>query len=83
MYVNCRFVFFDALSDLGRNLEAIDSNDRSIGLKPDCADAYHNKGVALSDLGRNIEAIVFFDRSISLKPDCADAYYNKGVALSD
>ena len=53
----------------------------AIGLNPDYAKAWSNKGAALLDLGQFQEALECSNRAIGLKPDYADAWGNKGIAL--
>ena len=72
----------DALSALGRKLEAIVCCDRALEIDPRHANAWGSKGNALSDLGRNQEAIRCYDRLLEIDPKHADAWNNKGDALS-
>ena len=60
--------------------EVTDAYDKAIGLRPDYAEAYNNRGVAKSSLGRNEEAIADFDEAIRLNPRYADAYNNRGAS---
>ena len=55
----------------------------AISLKPDCAEAYFNRGDALKELKRLDEALASYDKAISLKPDYAEAYVNRGNALME
>ena len=52
--------------------------DQAIALKPDCAEAWFNRGNALSNTGRSEEALRDLDQAIALKPDYAEAYVNRG-----
>ena len=60
--------------------EAIADFDETIRLKPNFADAYHNRGIAKYRLGRHESALMDFDETIRLKPNFADAYHNRGIA---
>ena len=57
--------------------------DTALKLKPNHADAYHNRGGAYFNKGDFDRAIVDFDTALKLKPDFADTYYNRGVAYSE
>ena len=62
------------------------SLDKTIALKPDFADAYHNRGNVLKDLKRVEEALASYDRAIELKPDhdyAFDAMFNCLNSLCD
>ena len=63
-----------------RHEEAILANDLAIRLKPDYAEAYHNRGVAKESLGQYVDAIADCDEAIRLKPNIAEAYTNRGNA---
>ena len=53
---------------------------RAIRIKPDYADAYHNRGGAYADKGEYDRAIADFTTAIRIKPDHAETYRNRGVA---
>lgn len=66
----------DAISLLGvallqqRRFEAAEHQlGLAIGLQPNVATLYYNRGVALQQLGRHAEALASFDSAIALKPD--------------
>ena len=65
---------------LGNYEGAIADYDTAIRLKPDFANAYHNRGIAKTRLGEHLSAITDYDTAIRLKPDDADAYVNRGIA---
>ena len=48
--------------------------DRAIGLNPEYAPAYYNRGNAKAELGRHEEAIADYDRAIGLNPESALAH---------
>jgi tetratricopeptide (TPR) repeat protein len=50
------------------------------GLKPDVAEAYHNRGVARRDKGNLDGALKDYAEAI-LKPDYANTYYNRAGLL--
>ena len=57
--------------------------DEAIRLKPDDADAFHNRGNARRDKGDVEGALRDYDEAIRLKPDDADAFHNRGFARHD
>jgi tetratricopeptide (TPR) repeat protein len=64
-----------------RYTEALAAYDQALGLAPNYADAYNDKGNALDSLGRGKEALAAYDQAISLTPNYANAYYGKGNIL--
>src|SRR6266567_4730923 len=58
-------------------------NPWAIGLDPNEAFAYGNKGDALNNLGRYQEALAAYEQAIGLDPNLALAYSNKGAALNN
>ena len=72
----------EALAQLKRYQEAIESYNKTIELNPNDSDAYLNKGNALDDIKRYKEAIDCYNKVIELKPnDSRDAYYNRNLTL--
>jgi tetratricopeptide (TPR) repeat protein len=69
------------LAALGRAEDAVASYDRAIALKPDYAEALHNRGNAFAMLGRAEDALASFDRAIMLRPDYAAALLNRAQIL--
>ena len=49
-------------------------------LKPDLADAWHNRGLTYALRGSLDEAIADFSKVIELAPDRGDGYRNRGIA---
>ncbi|MBT3416171.1 MAG: tetratricopeptide repeat protein [Nitrospina sp.] len=72
-----------ALSDEGKDEEAIDHFKQAIQLKPEFSEAYYSLGVSLSKLSKFEESINPYRQAIRLKPDDADAHYNLGTSLSE
>jgi protein O-GlcNAc transferase len=79
---------FDALHLLGvvayqtGNFQsAIDLVGQAIGIYPNAAAFYSNRGNALLELKQQKAAIADYDKAILLKPDYAQAYNNRGSAL--
>jgi|GEM_PF-718854 len=62
--------------------KAIISYDKAIGLDPNNAYAWGNKGAALSTLKRYEEALSAFEKAIELDPNDTFAWSNKGDTLS-
>ena len=60
---------------------AVASYELAIQLKPDYAEAYHNRGIALQALQRFDAAVASYELAIQLKTDYAEAYNNRGLAL--
>ena len=63
--------------------EALSYYDRAISLKPDYAEAWHNKGVNYCELKRFEEALTHYDEAMKFKTNYAEAWYNKGVVFSE
>jgi tetratricopeptide (TPR) repeat protein len=72
-----------------RGFAASDVNEKirfygeAIGLKPDSATAFYNRGIARVGAGDNQGAIQDYSEAIRLKPDFATAFYSRGDARSD
>ena len=73
----------NALKELCRLDDALQSYDKAIAINPKFADAYNNRGNVLKELNRLDDALQSFDKSIAINPDFAMAYYNRGKALHD
>jgi tetratricopeptide (TPR) repeat protein len=71
----------NALTDLGRNEEAIEAYRQAISVDPKYAYPYQGLGNALISLGRREEAIEAYRQAISVDPKYADAYFGLGNAL--
>jgi tetratricopeptide (TPR) repeat protein len=65
----------------GKYDEAIKALDEAIGLDPNDASAWYDKGLALKDKGNYTEAIEYFEKALELDSKDAMAYYAKGVVL--
>jgi len=59
--------------------EAIYYYDKAIGIKPDKADAYNNRGIVYAKMGRYQLAINDFNKAISLQPDNANIFSNRAT----
>ena len=57
---------------MGRYEDAITDYDESIRLKPEAADAYHNRGNAKAALGRNDEARQDLETALELAQNAND-----------
>jgi len=72
----------NALQELRRFNEAIESYDRAIALRANYPEAFINRGHSLRELKRFDDALASYDRAIVLKPDYGEAYYGLGSALA-
>lgn len=66
-----------ALTNAGRNQEAILAFDRAIRLKYDYGDAYYNRGLARFNLKQYDAAIVDYTEAIRYRPALAEAWHNR------
>jgi hypothetical protein len=66
---------------MGRQVEALESLERALALRPDHADALNNRGNTLDALDRLEEALASFDQAVLLKPGYAEAWNNRGNTL--
>lgn len=69
-------------ANIGRVQVVIVDYDTALGLKPDFAEAYLQKGVAESQLGQIQEAIVNYSHTIRLRPLMTIAWINRGGAYA-
>ena len=74
------YIQANEMAKQGEYKGAIKAYDRVIGIDPDSADAYYNRGVAKVRLKEFQEAIKDFDKAIDLKPGDIFCYLNRGVA---
>src|SRR5262249_15585352 len=70
-----------ALSDSGRQDEALAAYDQAVKLKPDFAEAFTNRGYVLHALRRYDEALASYDRALALKPDDPETLSSRGNTL--
>ncbi|GLI93826.1 tetratricopeptide repeat protein [Methylocystis echinoides] len=66
---------------LGALDNAFESASRAIGLKPDCAEAYLNRGYIYMCRSQFDDALNDFARAANLKRNYEDAHLNRGIAL--
>ena len=65
-----------------KNYEAATiSYNKAIALKPDFAEAHHNRGIFLSKIGKYEESIAVYNKAIALKPGFTEAHINLGNTL--
>ena len=57
------------------------SYDKAIGINPQLAVAWYNKGLTFVTLGRYEDALAASDKAIEINPQYAEAWYNKGIIL--
>ena len=63
--------------------EAIEVYDKVLGVNPQYAKSWYNKGVALAKLRRFLEAIETYSKALEVKPKYVEAWRSKGVALEE
>ena len=73
----------NALLDLKRPEQALDSYDQALAINPDFAEALNNRGVALFNLKRPEQALGSYERALAIRPDYAEALNNCGNVLRD
>jgi tetratricopeptide (TPR) repeat protein len=73
----------NALLNLKRPKEALESYDRALAINPNYAVALYNRGNALLNLKRPEEALASYDRALAIKPTYPEALYNRGNTLID
>jgi tetratricopeptide (TPR) repeat protein len=69
-----------ALSNLGRDKEALMYFDQALKLLPTFDAAWLNKGVVLARSGKYDDALVCYGKAIEINSNNADAWYNRGFA---
>jgi len=69
------------LSQLGRNIEAIDSYDRAIAAGPELTHGHLLRAKLLVDLGRHDKALAGVDRLLATTPNLAEAWLGRGNIL--
>ena len=69
--------------ELKRFAEALVDFNKSVALKPHCANALINRGRTLTELRRFNEALADFNKAITLKPDHVQALINRGNLLKE
>jgi predicted TPR repeat methyltransferase len=71
----------NALHDLERNEEALESYDLALKINPNLPDNWVNRGTALHSLERYAEALTCFDKALAVNPNHARAWTNRGATL--
>jgi protein O-GlcNAc transferase len=71
------------LSQLGRNVEAVDSLDRAIATKPELTHVHLLRAKLLVDLGRHEQALESIDRLLATAANFAEAWLGRGNILFD
>ncbi len=57
--------------------------NKAIGINPNNADIYSNRGVLFQELKQMDRALESYDKAIALKPDYAEANFNRGNVLRE
>lgn len=70
-----------ALSNMGRDADAIRVYDQGLTAIGDDPGLWYNKGCALITMGKTVESIAAFDHVLSLDPADRDAAYNRDLLL--
>lgn len=73
----------NALKELHRFDEALESYKAALKLQADDADTHYNRGIVLQALQRQEEALESYDRALALNPGDEQAWNNRAVALKD
>lgn len=71
----------NALWNLQRPTDALQSYDKALSLRSDWAEAYSNRATVLRHLNRNEEAVLSADRAIAIRPDYMEAHLNRAHAM--
>lgn len=72
-----------ALSDSGRDREAVAHHKKAVGLNSNNPEAWLNYGKTASNLGRYEDALSCYEKALGLKADYAEAAINKGATLKE
>lgn len=70
------YIAQEALKDIP---QAIAAYTQAIGLRPDDAMTYNNRGIAYADQKQYELALADYTKAIELNPGYAEAYYNRGT----
>ncbi len=73
----------NALKELTRFDDALNSYEKAIKLDPDFADAHYNRGTLLQRVNRIEEALISYDKTIAIRPNYANAHSNRGNVLKE
>ncbi len=73
----------NALRQLGRLQEALESYDKALRLKPDYFELLYNRGVLLRQMKRPDAALANYDAALRLRPDSLDAQLGRARSLGD
>lgn len=66
----------------GSDDEAIKAYEVAIGINPDYAEAYYNKGLSYSRKGEFHKAVNAYEEAIAIKPEYLSAHLSAGLAYS-
>jgi tetratricopeptide (TPR) repeat protein len=72
-----------ALSDQGKDAEAIPLYQKATTLDPKLAPAYYDWGLVLARQGKSAEAVPLYEKATTLDPKLAPAYNSWGNALAN
>lgn len=72
-----------ALSEKGKNKEAVKSYSRALELKPGYKEAHNNMGLALFALNKREEAIYHYLQAIKIDPSYIDACLNLAFSMQE
>jgi tetratricopeptide (TPR) repeat protein len=71
-----------ALGSQGRFDEALTRFEQALVLKPDYAEAHHNRANVLTALNRHVEALASYDRALAVLPGFVQAHFNRANLLA-
>jgi tetratricopeptide (TPR) repeat protein len=80
-YAEAHYNWANALTQSGRNEEAIEQYRHALRIRPDLPQAHHNLGIALVREGRLPEAVEEYREAVRVKPDHLEARNNLGNLL--
>jgi predicted O-linked N-acetylglucosamine transferase (SPINDLY family) len=82
-YAECHYFLATVLADARRDVEAVQSYQSALAIKPDFLPAHNDLGIALDRLGDRARAIDCFQKVAQRVPRSAQAHHNLAKALKE